>query len=84
MGKFSLSRLVMCAKYQRLSAEDYVRLGLCEYPDQCQDCTDGSGHYVKNDKMVSMILIRYKLKSILYFFILLTNFILIFFLLNVP
>ena len=52
MGKFSLARLVMCAKYQRLTSEDYVRLGLC-IPDNCQDCVQGHGHYVKNDKMVS-------------------------------
>ena len=52
MGKFSLARLVMCAKYQRLTSEDYVRLGLC-LPDNCQDCAQGVGHYVKNDKMVS-------------------------------
>ena len=52
MGKFSLARLVMCAKYQRLTSEDYVRLGLC-LPDNCQDCVQGHGHYVKNDKMVS-------------------------------
>ena len=52
MGKFSLARLVMCAKYQRLTSEDYVRLGLC-LPDNCQDCAQGHGHYVKNDKMVS-------------------------------
>jgi len=51
MGKFSLSRLIMCTKYQRLSSEDYIRLGLC-MPDSCPDCADGSGHYVKNDKMV--------------------------------
>eukprot|EP00091_Calanus_sinicus_P012712 TRINITY_DN28445_c0_g1_i1.p1 TRINITY_DN28445_c0_g1~~TRINITY_DN28445_c0_g1_i1.p1 ORF type:complete len:140 (-),score=21.19 TRINITY_DN28445_c0_g1_i1:75-470(-) len=51
MGKFSLTRLIMCAKYQKLSSEDYIRLGLC-MPDSCPDCADGSGHYVKNDKMV--------------------------------
>ena len=52
MGKFSLARLIMCAKYQRLTSDDYLRLGLC-LPDQCQDCASGQGHYVKNDKMVS-------------------------------
>ena len=52
MGKFSLTRLIMCAKYQKLSSEDYIRLGLC-LPDSCPDCADGTGHYVKNDKMVS-------------------------------
>ena len=51
MGKFSLSRLIMCAKYQRLTSEDYIRLGLCD-PLSCPDCSEGSGHYVKNDKMV--------------------------------
>ena len=55
MGKFSLARLIMCAKYQRLTSEDYIRLGLC-VPDNCQDCVDGQGHYVKNDKMVSCFL----------------------------
>ena len=52
MGKFSLARLIMCAKYQRLTSEDYLRLGLC-LPDQCEDCASGQGHYVKNNKMVS-------------------------------
>ena len=51
-GKFSLTNLIMCvSKYQRLTSEDYIRLGLC-LPD-CQDCSSGAGHYVKNDKMVS-------------------------------
>ena len=55
MGKFSLSNLIMCvSKYQKLNSEDYIRLGLC-LPD-CQDCASGQGHYVKNDKMVSLIL----------------------------
>lgn len=50
MGKFSLSRLVTCGKYQRLGGPDYLRLCL---PDvDCHHCTQGSGHYVKNDKMV--------------------------------
>ena len=52
MGRFSLSRLVMCGAYRRLSSEDYLRLGLC-LPDSCPDCREGAGHYVKNDKMVS-------------------------------
>jgi len=50
MGKFSLSRLLACARYQRLSSEDYIRLGLC-MPDTCPDCTQGHGHYVKNDNI---------------------------------
>jgi len=41
----------MCAKYQRLTSDDYIRLGLC-IPDNCQECATGQGHYVKNDKMV--------------------------------
>ena len=57
MGKFSLTRLIMCAKYQRLSSEDYIRLGLC-MPESCPDCVDGSGHYVKNDKMVRKIILQ--------------------------
>ena len=56
MGKFSLSHLIMCvSKYQKLNSEDYIRLGLC-LPD-CQDCASGQGHYVKNDKTVSLILL---------------------------
>merc|ERR1712088_1187550 len=40
------------ASYQRLSSQEYLRLGLC-LPDSCPDCAEGgSGHYVKNDKMV--------------------------------
>merc|ERR1712037_801234 len=32
--------------------QEYLRLGLC-LPDSCPDCAEGgSGHYVKNDKMV--------------------------------
>ena len=54
MGKFSLTRLVMCGKYERLSSADYMRLGLC-IPEQCRDCQQGVGHYVKNDTMVSII-----------------------------
>ena len=54
MGKFSLTRLVMCGKYERLSSADYMRLGLC-LPEQCRDCQQGVGHYVKNDTMVSII-----------------------------
>merc|ERR1712170_151000 len=41
----------MCAKYQRLTSDDYIRLGLC-IPENCQECATGQGHYVKNDKMV--------------------------------
>merc|ERR1712222_90559 len=38
--------------YQRLSSQEYLRLGLC-LPDSCPNCAEGgSGHYVKNDKMV--------------------------------
>jgi len=53
LPKFSLARLVMCGGgYQRLSSQEYLRLGLC-LPDSCPDCSEGgSGHYVKNDKMV--------------------------------
>merc|ERR1712072_275841 len=53
LPKFSLARLVMCGGgYQRLSSQEYLRLGLC-LPDSCPDCAEGgSGHYVKNDKMV--------------------------------
>merc|ERR1712203_240404 len=53
LPKFSLARLVMCGGgYQRLSSQEYLRLGLC-LPDSCSDCAEGgSGHYVKNDKMV--------------------------------
>ena len=51
MGKWRLVKLLMCsAKYQRLTTEDYIRLGLCP-PDQ--EASTDSGHYVKNDKMVS-------------------------------
>merc|ERR1711936_1289936 len=40
------------ASYQSLSSQEYLRLGLC-LPDSCPDCAEGgSGHYVKNDKMV--------------------------------
>ena len=54
MGKWRLVKLLMCsAKYQRLTTEDYIRLGLCP-PDQ--DAGTDSGHYVKNDKMVSWTL----------------------------
>ena len=58
LPKFSLARLVMCGGgYQRLSSQEYLRLGLC-LPDSCPDCSEGgSGHYVKNDKMVSLILL---------------------------
>ena len=54
LPKFSLARLVMCGGgYQRLSSQEYLRLGLC-LPDSCPDCSEGgSGHYVKNEKMVS-------------------------------
>ena len=62
MGKFSLARLVMCAKYERLTSEDYIRLGLC-LPDNCQDCAQGHGHYVKNDKMVSRDEVKIIVKS---------------------
>merc|ERR1712004_296880 len=53
LPKFSLARLVMCGGgYQRLSSQEYLRLGLC-LPDSCPDCSEGgSGHYVKNEKMV--------------------------------
>merc|ERR1711962_420259 len=53
LPKFSLARLVMGGGgYQRLSSQEYLRLGLC-LPDSCPDCSEGgSGHYVKNDKMV--------------------------------
>lgn len=51
MGKFSLARLVVCGRYERLCSQDYLRLGLC-LPDSCPDCQGGGGHYVKNDKMV--------------------------------
>merc|ERR1711862_12868 len=53
LPKFSLARLVMCGGgYQRLTSQEYLRLGLC-LPDSCPDCAEGgSGHYVKNDKMV--------------------------------
>ena len=54
MAKFNLVRLLMCAKYKRLTSEDYIRLGLC-VPEDCQDCVNGHGHYVKNDKMVSCL-----------------------------
>ena len=54
MAKFNLVRLLMCAKYKRLTSEDYIRLGLC-VPEDCQDCVSGHGHYVKNDKMVSCL-----------------------------
>merc|ERR1712088_256113 len=41
------------ASYQRLSSQEYLRLGLC-LPDSCPDCAEGgSGHYVKNDKIVN-------------------------------
>ncbi len=54
MGRFSLARLLTCARYERLTSEDYLRLGLC-LPDSCPDCAGGQGHYVKNDKiMVSL------------------------------
>ena len=54
MGKWRLVKLLMCsAKYQRLTTEDYIRLGLCP-PDT--DAGTDSGHYVKNDKMVSWTL----------------------------
>merc|ERR1712080_12803 len=53
LPKFSLARLVMGGGgYQRLTSQEYLRLGLC-LPDSCPDCAEGgSGHYVKNDKMV--------------------------------
>lgn len=51
MGKFSLSRLVTCGKYQRLGGPDYLRLGLCLPDTGCHHCAQ-DGHYVKNDKMV--------------------------------
>jgi len=53
MGKFSLTNLIMCvSKYQKLSSEDYIKLGLC-LPD-CQECPSQhcAGHLLKNDKMV--------------------------------
>ena len=58
LPKFSLARLVMCGGgYQRLSSQEYLRLGLC-LPDSCPDCAEGgSGHYVKNDKMVSCFIL---------------------------
>ena len=58
LPKFSLARLVMCGGgYQRLSSQEYLRLGLC-LPDSCPDCSEGgAGHYVKNDKMVRLILL---------------------------
>ena len=56
MGRFSLTRLLMCAKYERLTAEDYIRLGLCDFQN-CQDCNNGIGHYVKNNqKLVSIFI----------------------------
>jgi hypothetical protein len=51
MGRFSLARLLTCARYERLTSEDYLRLGLC-LPDSCPDCAGGQGHYVKNDKIM--------------------------------
>ena len=62
LPKFSLARLVMCGGgYQRLSSQEYLRLGLC-LPDSCPDCSEGgSGHYVKNDKMVSFIVILFSI-----------------------
>jgi hypothetical protein len=51
MGRFSLSRLLTCGRYERLTSEDYLRLGLCQ-PQTCPDCAGGQGHYVKNDKLV--------------------------------
>ena len=52
MGKWRLVKLLMCsAKYQRLTTEDYIRLGLC--PPDTETAGTDSGHYVKNDKMVS-------------------------------
>jgi len=51
MRKFSLRRLVTCAKYEKLTSEDYLRLRLC-LPDTCPDCSGGQGHYVKNDNMI--------------------------------
>ena len=55
MGKWRLVKLLMCsAKYQRLTTEDYIRLGLC--PPDTETAGTDSGHYVKNDKMVSWTL----------------------------
>ena len=52
MGRFSLARLLACGRYERLTSEDYLRLGLCQ-PDSCLDCASGHGHYVKSHKRVS-------------------------------
>ena len=55
MGKFSLSRLVMCGRYSRLTCEDYLSLSAADNAMQaCSDCKNSHGHYVKNDKMVSL------------------------------
>jgi len=52
MGKFNLARFVVCGGYQRLWSQDYLRLGLCLEEASCPDCSHGSSHYVKPDKMV--------------------------------
>ena len=53
MVKFSLSRLIMCSatKYQRLSSQDYIKLGLCRQ-DNCLDCLQDQAHLIKKDKSV--------------------------------
>jgi len=51
MGRFSISKLIMCGQYQKLTSQDYLRLGLCVSQD-CLDCHGGQGHYVKNDGML--------------------------------
>jgi hypothetical protein len=58
MGRFSLARLLTCARYERLTSEDYLRLGLC-LPDSCPDCAGGQGHYVKNDKIMVSFSLNY-------------------------
>ena len=50
MVKFSLLGLKMCAKYQKLISEDYIRLGLSHQDDDCINSVKEQRQ--KKDKMV--------------------------------